>query len=140
VSFELRPQRPDFSRQGFFGLGLIGRPQLQVQSNPTGVDAARTGLNDGFSYSAGLRVDTGLDTTSPLWLLSLQGNVDLQDLDEGDDQGLQPNWFLNPSLFWEQPGFTFSAEMQVPVSPLIDDTVTDQPDYRLRAVFEKHFR
>ena len=204
VSFELRPQRPDFSRQGFFGLGLIGRPQLQVQSNPTGVDAARTGLNDGFSYSAGLRVEheetviddtayvsssllgvsygrlgrlwyggidvnveqfrdgidgedpaevvsldlttgrrlgiTGLDTTSPLWLLSLQGNVDLQDLDEGDDQGLQPNWFLNPSLFWEQPGFTFSAEMQVPVSPLIDDTVTDQPDYRLRAVFEKHFR
>ncbi len=204
VSFELKPQRPDFSAEGYFGLGLLGRPQLQVQSTRSRLDEARTGLNEGFSYSAGLRVEhedavidgtayvsssllgvsygrlgrlwyggidvnvehfrdgvdgeapaevvsldlttgrrlgiTGLDSTSPLWLVSLQGNVDLQDTEEGTEASLQPNWFLNPSLFWEQPGFTFSAEMQVPFSPLLDGDAVDQPDYRLRAVFEKHFR
>lgn len=202
VSFALKPQRPDFSLEGLFGLGIIGRPSVEIQSTRSGLDEARTGLNDGFAYSAGLRIEhedavidgtayvsssllglsygrlgrlwyggidvnveqfrdgigdaepsevvsldlttgrrlgiTGLDATSPLWLLSLQGNVDLHDLGGGEDAELRPNWYLNPSLFWEHPGFTFSAEMQVPVLPLLDNT--EEPDYRLRAIFEKRFR
>ncbi len=202
-SFELKPQRPDFSRRGLYGLGLIGRPSVEIHSSVAGADDARLDLNDGFAYSAGVRVEhedavidgtayvsssllglsygrlgrlwyggidvnveqfregiggeepaeivsldlttgrrlgfTGLDSTSPLWLLSLQGNVDLQEAEQSEDEELKPEWFLNPSLFWEHPGFTFSAEMQVPVTPHFDEDA-DDPDYRLRAIFEKRFR
>ena len=208
LSFTLRPRRPDFSREGLYGLGLIGVPSLAVQSAPGAgdveLDETITDLNEGFSYSAGVRVEreagtidgtayvssgllglsygrlgrlwyggidvnlerfadevhgveqpdvvsldlttgrrlgiTGLGTDAPLWLLSVRGNLDLLDEDETDAEPVEarPSWFLNPSLFWEHPGFTFSAQMQLPVAPELDDS--EQPDYRLRAVFEKRFR
>lgn len=82
---------------------------------------------------------TGLDNDSPLWLLSFSGNVDMQQWEENDDLEASGNWFLNPSLFWQQPGFMFSAQMQVPVEfETLDDD--GEPDYRLRAVFEKQFK
>ncbi|MFK7892766.1 MAG: hypothetical protein AB8B63_18275 [Granulosicoccus sp.] len=82
---------------------------------------------------------TGLDSHSPLWLLSLQGNLDMNEWEEGDDLESSSDWFLNPSMLWQQPGFTFSAQMQLPVElDTVDDS--DEPDYRLRAVFEKHFK
>ena len=206
-SFTLRPRRPDFSREGLYGLGLIGVPSLDVQPVPgteAGLDAGLTDLNEGFSYSAGVRVEreagaiggtayvsssllglsygrlgrlwyggidvelerfddeahgpeqpdvvsldlttgrrlgiTGLGTDAPLWLLSVRGNLGLLDEDGAlaDEAGLRPSWFLNPSLFWRHPGFTFSAGMQLPVAPELDES--EQPDYRLRAVFEKRFR
>lgn len=203
-SFELKPQKPDFSRRGLYGLGILGRPSVEISSGPVGLEDARTGLNEGFSYSAGVRVEhedavidgtayvsssllglsygrlgrlwygaidvnveqfhdeqgddtasevisldlttgrrlgiTGLDASSPLWLLSLQGNVDLQEAEDLPTEEVRPDWYLNPSLFWQHPGFTFSAEMQVPVAPHLDDDETEEPDYRLRAIFEKRFR
>lgn len=82
---------------------------------------------------------TGLSSASPLWLLSLQGNFDMQELKEDADiMESSEGWFLNPSLFWENPEFTFSAQLQLPVDAVTDDSVED-PDYRLRAVFEKRF-
>ena len=77
---------------------------------------------------------------APLWLLSLQGDFDLLDA-EADVLGQEPEaaWYLNPSLFWENPGFTFSAQMQVPVESAVS-TEDEEPDYRLRAVFEKRFK
>ena len=82
---------------------------------------------------------TGLSTHSPLWLLSVQGNFDMENTDSsrtGDGRG---DWYLNPSLFWQQPGFTFSAQMQVPIE--FETLNADgEPDYRLRAVFEKQFK
>ena len=213
LSFTLRPRMPDFSREGLYGLGLIGSPSVAVTRAPGAdgeLDEAITGLNHGLSYSAGLRVEredaaidgtayvssallglsygrlgrlwyggidvnlerfddeahgadqpdvvsldvttgrrlgiTGLGAGSPLWLLSVRGNLDLMDdaagagpgTDRGADPAARPSWFLNPSLFWQHPGFTFSAQMQLPVAPELDDA--EQPDYRLRAVFEKRFR
>ena len=206
LSFTLRPRRPDFSREGLYGLGLIGVPSLDVQRAPGGdaeLDETITDLNEGFSYSAGVRVEredgaidgtayvsssllglsygrlgklwyggvdvnleqfddeahgagqpdvvsldlttgrrlgiTGLGTDAPLWLLSVRGNLDLLDDDEAAETAeARPSWFLNPSLFWQHPGFTFSAQMQLPVAPELDES--EQPDYRLRAVFEKRFR
>jgi len=78
---------------------------------------------------------TGLDANSPLWMLSFQGNVDMNE----DNLDASSDWYINPSLFWQQPGFMFSAQMQVPVQ---FETLDDQgePDYRLRAVFEKQFK
>ena len=207
-SFTLRPRRPDFSREGLYGLGLIGVPSLDVQRGAGGpaaeLDGALTALNDGFSYSAGVRVEreagpiggtayvsssllglsygrlgrlwyggidvnlerfadaapgaerpdvvsldlttgrrlgiTGLGSGSPLWLLSVEGNLDLVDEDAAlaDGEEARPSWFLNPGLFWRHPGFTFSAGMQLPVAPELDES--EDPDYRLRAVFEKRFR
>lgn len=82
---------------------------------------------------------TGLDANSPLWMLSLRGNFDVNDsefIDDPDDAG---NWYINPSLFWRQPGFMFSAQMQLPVQfETLDEE--GEPDYRLRAVFEKQFK
>jgi len=83
---------------------------------------------------------TGLSTHSPLWLLSVQGNFDMDgssDIRLESDSGSE--WYLNPSLFWVQPGFTFSAQMQVPIE---FENLNDEgePDYRLRAVFEKQFK
>ncbi len=207
LSFTLRPRMPDFSREGLYGLGLLGAPSVAVTRVPGAdgeLDEAITGLNHGLSYSAGLRVEredeaidgtayvssallglsygrlgrlwyggidvnlerfddeahgadqpdvvsldvttgrrlgiTGLGAGSPLWLLSVRGNLDLMDdaVDVGADPEARPSWFLNPSLFWQHPGFTFSAQMQLPVAPELDDA--EQPDYRLRAVFEKRFR
>lgn len=205
-SFKLKPKLPDFSRKGGYGLDLFTEPRLDIQSRlmgPSRLGDAIPEINDGFAYSAGLRIEhedkdidgtayvsssllglsygrlgrlwyggidvnleqfadsgygmqqpdvlsldfttgrrlgfTGLTTNSPLWLLSVQGNLDLLDDPHGDEMGTRVDWYLNPSLFWQQPGFTFSAQMQLPVE---FETLNDQgePDYRLRAVFEKQFK
>lgn len=82
---------------------------------------------------------TGLTEESPLWLLSVQGNFDVHDVENSSDLETTRAWFLNPSLFWQQPGFTFSAQMQLPVEIETVDS-EEAPDYRLRAVFEKQFK
>lgn len=89
-------------------------------------------------FTTGRRLEfTGTSSDSPLWMLSLQGNLDLQDISD-DKLESRGDWYLNPSLFWQQPGFTFSAQVQVPVeAPSSDGSI--EPDYRLRAIFEKQF-
>lgn len=93
-----------------------------------------------LDFTTGRRLGfTGLSTHSPLWLLSVQGNFDIVDEANGDEVEARADWYLNPSLFWQQPGFTFSAQMQLPVEfENMDDD--GEPDYRLRAVFEKQFK
>lgn len=206
VSFKLKPKRPEFSREGAYGLDLFTDPRLDVNSSlidSEELGPAMSGLHQGFEYSAGLTIEhddeqidgtayvsssllglsygrlgrlwyggfdvnleqfapgdigetpsdvlsldvttgrrlgfTGLDAHSPLWLLSVRGNVDMNEWERGDDLEASSYWYLNPSLFWQQPGFTFSAQMQVPVEfENLDDE--GQPDYRLRAVFQKQFK
>jgi len=204
-SFKLKPQLPDFSREGGYGLMLFNSPTLDVRSYSAGLDelyGSAAGLHDGFEYSAGVRLEhedikidgtayvsssllglsygrlgrlwygsidvnleqfsgdgfggsasdvlsldvttgrrfgfSGLDADSPLWMLSVQGNLDVNEWEDNDDLEASSNWFINPSLFWQQPDFTFSAQMQV---PLEFETLDDKgvPDYRLRAVIEKQF-
>jgi len=93
-----------------------------------------------FDVTTGRRLGfTGLDNESPLWLLSFQGNVDMRQWEDNDNLEASGDWYLNPSLFWQQPGFMFSAQMQVPVEfETLDEK--GEPDYRLKAVFEKQFR
>jgi len=58
-------------------------------------------------FTTGRRLGwAGTSSGSPLWMLSVQGNLDLQSdsADNGENVG---DWFLNPSLFWQNPGFTF---------------------------------
>lgn len=206
-SFRLKPGRLDFSREGGYGVALLGRPEFDIHRSLMGesqMAGAILDLNEGFAYSAGVRLEhedaqidgtayvsssllglsygrlgrlwygsidvnlerfadehygdehpdllsfdlttgrrlgfTGLSATSPLWLLSLQGNLNMpEDPGAHSLEDAEPDWYLNPSLFWQHPGFTFSAQMQVPVElePTDDDT---EIDYRLRAIFEKRFK
>jgi len=205
-SFKLKPKRPDFSREGAFGLDLFTQPHLDVQRrwiDSSGLPANITLLNEGFEYSAGIRIEhedadidgtayvsssllglsygrlgrlwyggidvnleqfaddqygedypdvlsldvttgrrlgfTGLTADSPLWLLSVQGNFGVHDVENSSDLETTREWFVNPSLLWQQPGFTFSAQMQLPVETETIDS-DNTPDYRLRAVFEKQFK
>jgi hypothetical protein len=108
-----------------FANGFYGSEQPDVLS----LDVT-TGRRLGF---------TGLTSHSPLWLLSVKGNFDMDGSDvlrENDGRG---DWYLNPSLFWQQPGFTFSAQMQVPIQ-FETLNAEGEPNYRLRAVFEKQFK
>ena len=69
----------------------------------------------------------------------MQGNFGVHDVENSSDLETTREWFLNPSLFWQQPGFTFSAQMQLPVE--VETIDSDKaPNYRLRAVFEKQFK
>lgn len=214
-SFSLAPGRFDFSRQGGYGLGsLFNDPEVAVDRVPSNrhrrhADDVKldltTGLNDGFRYSAGIRIEhedadidgtpyvsssllglsygrlgrlwyggidvnleqfvddpdgteqpdvlsldvttgrrlgiTGLGADSPLWLLSLHGDFDLLDAGAEESVENEADWYLNPSLFWRHPGFTFSAQMQLPVESALSSTDDEEePDYRLRAIFEKRFK
>ncbi len=91
-------------------------------------------------FTTGRRLGwTGTSSASPLWLLSITGNLDVDDGHGEDANSEKSDWYLNPSLFWQNPGFTFSAQVQLPVeTPSADGELP--PDYRLRAVFEKHFQ
>lgn len=108
-----------------FANGFYGSEQPDVLS----LDVT-TGRRLGF---------TGLSTHSPLWLLSVQGNFDMDSSDVRRENDSNGDWYLNPSLFWQQPGFTFSAQMQVPIQ-FETLNAEGEPDYRLRAVFEKQFK
>jgi len=205
--FSVRANRPDFSREGGFGLNMLGgTPELDLRKSRGGVydiDALPR-VREGFRYSASVRIEqedadidgtayvsssllgvsygrlgqlwygavdfnleqfdddrhgveqsdivsldfttgrrmglTGVSPSSPLWLLSLQGSVDVNQFSlERDLEGYVGNWYVNPTLLWQHPGFTFSAEVQVPVETLPDERSIDEPDYRLRAIFEKQF-
>ncbi len=93
-----------------------------------------------LDFTTGRRLGwIGSSPASPLWLLSVQGSFDMSELEE-DDESLRTDWYLNPSLFWQRPGFTFSAQVQVPMDlEALQVNDPDEPDYRLRAVFEKQF-
>ncbi|MEE9321062.1 MAG: hypothetical protein V3U76_11495 [Granulosicoccus sp.] len=209
-SFKLKPGRPEFSRHGGYGIGMLGRPQFSIQGALSDLSLrgreAIPELLDGLEYSAGVRIEhedadidgtayvsssllglsygrlgrlwyggidlnlerfsdehygehqpdvlsldfttgrrlgfTGLATTSPLWMLSLQGNFDVWEGDIKNEYESSSDWYFNPSLFWQHPGFTFSAQMQVPVDMDRHSLSNNEqaPDYRLRAVFEKRFK
>lgn len=92
-----------------------------------------------FDLTTGRRMKwTGEGAYDPLWLFSIRGNFDVQSSFDETDLAEKGEWSLNPSLFWQNPGFTFAAQLEVPMdSDLLDSP--EEPDYRLRAVFEKQF-
>jgi len=93
-----------------------------------------------FDLTAGRRMGwTGIGSEDPLWLLSLEGNFDMHGEHNDKVTSEDGEWSLNPSLFWRNPGFTFSAELQLPMDSQFLRNF-EEPDYKLRAIFEKHFR
>lgn len=125
-----------YGRLGRLWYGAIDVNLEQFSADRFGTDASDVLSLD---VTTGRRFSlTGLDADSPLWMLSVQGNLDMNEWESNDDLEASSNWYINPSLFWQQPGFMFSAQMQVPVEfETLDDE--GKADYRLRAVFEKQF-
>lgn len=123
-------------------LGRLWYGAIDVNLEQFSSDRLGTSASDVLSLdvTTGRRFGiTGLDAHSPLWMVSVQGNLDVNEWEDNDDLEASSDWFINPSLFWQQPGFMFSAQMQVPVEfETLDDR--GEPDYRLRAVFEKQFK
>lgn len=109
------------------------------QSSPVNSDQNSSEVLS-LDFTTGRKLElTGVGPHAPLWLFSLQGSFDIQsgNTDPGNEDSA--DWYLNPSLFWRNPDFTFAAQLQVPVdSDVLKDF--EEPDYRLRALFEKHFR
>ncbi len=128
---------------GLLGLsyGRLGRlwyggVDLNVEQFVSEYDGAEQHEVLSVDFTTGRRLGwTGTTSASPLWMLSVHGNLDLQDDANLEDRS---DWYLNPSLFWQNPGFTFSAQVQVPVDAVSSDSAVE-PDYRLRAIFEKQF-
>jgi len=98
-----------------------------------------------FDLTAGRRLGlTGDGADDPFWLLSLRGDFDIED-ETGMSVGevtKEGDWYLNPSLFWDRPGFRFAAQLEVPIGEdvLRDLEDFEPPDYKLRAVIEKSFK
>lgn len=98
-----------------------------------------------FDLTAGRRLGlTGVGADDPFWLLSLRGDFDIED-EAGSSVGevtREGDWFLNPSLFWDRPGFRFAAHLELPLGEdvLRDLEDFEPPDYKLRAVIEKSFK
>lgn len=126
-----------YGRLGRVWYGAIDVNLEQFSSSKFGSDASDVLSLD---VTTGRRFGlTGLDANSPLWLLSVQGNLDMNEWEVNEDLEASSAWSINPSLFWQQPGFTLSAQMHVPLEfQTLDDE--GEPDYRLRAVFEKQFK
>lgn len=123
-----------YGRLGRLWYGGVDVNVEQFVNDTDGVDNNEV-IN--VDFTTGRRLGwTGTSSGSPLWMLSLRGNLDLQEMHE--DEKERGDWYLNPSLFWQNPDFTFSAQVQLPVeTPSSDNTI--EADYRLRAVFEKQF-
>jgi len=121
---------------GRLGTLWYGGVDLNVEQFVADYDGAEQYEVLSVDFTTGRRLGwTGTTSASPLWMLSVHGNLDLQDDANAEDRG---DWYLNPSLFWQNPGFTFSAQVQVPVDSVSSDSSVE-PDYRLRAIFEKQF-
>jgi hypothetical protein len=107
-------------------------------------DEEATDLRDRYplwslGYTAGRHFEwPWRGSSAPMWLLSLRGDFADEKLSSRDSQPSQlGDWYLTPSLFWEAPEFTLSAGIELPM--VESDQFVDEPDYRLRATFQRRF-
>lgn len=80
---------------------------------------------------------TGLDTSDPLWTVSLRGQFNfVEQKDESIEVGDQ-QWYLSPGLHWEGEDFTLSADVLMPF--MQSGEYETETDYRIRANIQKRF-
>lgn len=80
---------------------------------------------------------TGLDTSDPIWTVSLRGQFNL--IDKPNDAVVVENqqWYLSPGLHWESNSFQMSADVLMPF--LQSGEYEEETDYRIRAKIQKRF-
>lgn len=79
---------------------------------------------------------TGLDSSDPLWTVSLRGqfNTTEKDIDEALDN---QQWYVSPGLQWRSDSFRLSADVLMPF--MQSGEFEEEADYRVRAKIQKNF-
>ena len=80
---------------------------------------------------------TGLDTTDPMWTVSLRGQFNV--IEKPNDTVAVENqqWYLSPGLYWEHDSFRMSADVLMPF--MQSGEFEEETDYKIRAKIQKRF-
>ncbi len=104
--------------------------------------SSRTALEDKELWSLGVTTGkrfalTGLNTTDPLWTVSLRGQFNVLEKANEDLVLENQQWYLSPGLHWERDSFQLSADVLMPF--LQSGEYEEETDYKIRAKIQKRF-
>ncbi len=80
---------------------------------------------------------TGLDSSDPLWTVSLRGQFSLTEKPDDNVSVDSQLWFISPGFHWERDSFRLSADLLMPF--LYTGENEEDTDYRVRAKIQKRF-
>ncbi len=80
---------------------------------------------------------TGLDSSDPLWTVSLRGQFNLMESDTIDEALENQQWYVSPGLQWRSDSFKLSADVLMPF--MQSGELEEESDYRVRAKIQKQF-
>ncbi len=80
---------------------------------------------------------TGLDSSDPLWTVSLRGQFDVTDSGNVDEALDNQQWYVSPGLQWKGESFRLSADVLMPF--IQSGELEEESDYRIRAKIQKRF-
>ncbi|OED43853.1 hypothetical protein AB833_02860 [Chromatiales bacterium (ex Bugula neritina AB1)] len=80
---------------------------------------------------------TGLDTTDPMWTVSLRGQFNAVEVHSDNISVDNQQWFFSPGLHWQRESFRLSADVLMPFMQSGNDI--EEADYRVRARIQKRF-
>ena len=109
------------------------------QLNP---DERRKTTDDRELWSLGVTTGrrfalTGLDSSDPLWTVSLRGQINLNDNEDIDSASDSQQWYVSPGLQWRGDSFRLTADVLMPF--MQSGELEDESDYRIRAKIQKRF-
>ena len=80
---------------------------------------------------------TGLDSSDPLWTVSLRGQIDVTEGRNIDEALDNQQWYLSPGLHWNRDSFRLTADVLMPF--MQSGEIEEDSDYRVRAKIQKRF-
>jgi len=80
---------------------------------------------------------TGLDSTDPLWTVSLRGQINVTETDTIDQALERQQWYVSPGLQWSHDSFRLTADVLMPF--MQSGEIEEESDYRIRAKIQKKF-
>lgn len=80
---------------------------------------------------------TGLETSDPIWTVSLRGQFNLVEKPNDNVAVENQQWYLSPGLHWQRDSFRMSADVLMPF--LQSGEYEEETDYRIRAKIQKRF-
>ncbi len=80
---------------------------------------------------------TGLDSSDPLWTVSLRGQFNITESSTVDEALGNQQWYLSPGLQWKGSSFRLTADVLMPF--MQSGELEEESDYRIRAKIQKNF-
>lgn len=80
---------------------------------------------------------TGLDSSDPLWTVSLRGQFNITESDTIDEALENQQWYVSPGLQWSHDSFRLTADVLMPF--MQSGELEEESDYRVRAKIQKNF-